>query len=101
MLSVLRFVRRATPERFARLVMRELVRDGVRQGTMKYDAVEFAVQVDGEPRIPLHNAYLAYQAAWPWHRQAAIASVLAARRFARQIVGLAARGESEGGSRSR
>jgi hypothetical protein len=86
MLSMLRFVRRATPERFARLVMRELVRDGARRGTLKYDAVDFAVQVEGEPRLSLHNAYLAYQAAWPWHRQTAIASVLAARRLAGQIV---------------
>jgi hypothetical protein len=86
MLSMLRFVRGATPDRFARLVMRELVRDGAKRGTLEYDAVNFAVRVEGGPRIPLQNAYLAYQAAWPWQRQTAIASVLAARRLAGQIV---------------
>ena len=82
MLWMLRLMLRPTPRRFARLVAKELVRDGVPARTIHYDADSFALDVEGEERLQLHNAYLAFEGNPPWHRQAALASILAARRLA-------------------
>ena len=85
MLWMFRLMLRPTPRRFARLVAKELVRDGVPARTIYYDADSFALDVEGEGRIQLHNAYLAFESNPPWHRQAALASLLAARRLAGQL----------------